>query len=1013
MSHVAVLSLVALVALVPPAPAGDEVPPNRQYQAFIQKQAAELRKDDKAPTTAAQWEQQEAELRRKLLAAWGGEACFPKSPCDLDPKQHGDPLTRDGYTVEKVTFQTRPGVRMTANLYVPAGATKKPAPAILMVHGHWKGAKQDPAVQARCIGAAKLGFVALCVDAFGAGERGVGTALGEYHGDMTAATLLPLGTPLSGLQVYENMRAVDYLETRPEVDKAKIGITGASGGGNQTMYAGAWDRRFKCVVPVCSVGNYQSYLNTACCLCEVVPGALRFTEEWAVLAMVAPRPLMVMNATKDGIQFSVGEAKKSLALAAPVFKLLGKPDNLQHAIFDGPHDYSKPMREAMYGFMTLHLKGEGTGEPIPEPKFATEKPEDLRCYPGDTRPKDFMTIPKFAAREAKKLLGAKPVPKTKNGWFESWKPRTDGLDRVLAHPVGFEKVRAQVAEANGVRTATFSPEPGITLTARIEPGKPGEPWVILLNLDGAGAVRNGELYAALKKTAATVVTLDLRGTGGLAAGNERVGRAPDHNSAEWCLWTGRSLLAQWSFDVTQLWDALYNSRQIDQTTRKYLIGDGPAGLVALCAGATDSRISRVAAVNTLASFVTDEPFTNQRLGTLAPGILRDIGDVGHIAALCSGKRVVIAGGVSAGGKALSFAALDEAYEPAVRAFKLAGKEKEFLLTSPQTVLRELGLTKADAKYDNKDEPIFKDDPIFEPGAKLTSLSAEGAGGEGPTWDAKLGVFTSGEKGIHQLTPGGEKKVWRAKAGTNGLLFDRDGNLVCCEPVARVVSRITRDGTRTVLADSFGGKKYNQPNDLTIDSKNRIYFSDPRYGPRDDMQQKDAKGDAIEGVYRIDTDGKVSRVIGREVQRANGVLVSADDKYLFVADNNNDKGGARKLYRFDLKADGTIDPKSQKLLYDWVKGRGPDGIKQDANGRLYVAGGRNKPTAAEPAPDVLGGIYVIDPQSGTLLAFLAVPTDEVTNCAFGGADLKTLYITGGGTLYSIRTTTEGRAVWPKN
>ena len=215
-----------------------------------------------------------------------------------------------------------------------------------MVHGHWRGAKQDPVVQARCIGAAKLGFVVLCVDAFGAGERAVGTALGEYHGDMTAATLLPLGTPLSGLQVYENMRAVDYLQSRPEVNKDQIGITGASGGGNQTMYAGAWDKRFKCVVPVCSVGNYQAYLQAACCMCEVVPGALRFTEEWAVLALTAPRPLMVINATKDSFQFSVTEAKKSLTRTAAVYKLLGKPDHLRHAIFESPHDYSKAMRES-------------------------------------------------------------------------------------------------------------------------------------------------------------------------------------------------------------------------------------------------------------------------------------------------------------------------------------------------------------------------------------------------------------------------------------------------------------------------------------------------------------------------------------------------------------------------------------------------------------------------------------------------------------------------------------------
>ena len=180
----------------------------------------------------------------------------------------------------------------------------------------------------------------------------------------------------------------------------------------------------------------------------------------------------------------------------------------------------------------------------------------------------------------------------------------------------------------------------------------------------------------------------------------------------------------------------------------------------------------------------------------------------------------------------------------------------------------------------------------------------------------------------------------------------------------------------MLTDNFDGKKYNQPNDLTIDSKGRIYFSDPRYGPRDDMQLRDAGGKTIEGVYRIDPDGKVSRVIGREVERANGVLVSADNKYLFVADNNNDVGGARKLYRFDLNADGTVNPKSQQLLHDWGKGRGPDGLKQDEAGRVYVAGGLNKPNPpTEPATDVKGGIYVIDPVSGKLLDFQGVPTDE--------------------------------------
>jgi gluconolactonase len=207
-------------------------------------------------------------------------------------------------------------------------------------------------------------------------------------------------------------------------------------------------------------------------------------------------------------------------------------------------------------------------------------------------------------------------------------------------------------------------------------------------------------------------------------------------------------------------------------------------------------------------------------------------------------------------------------------------------------------------------------------------------------------------------------------------------------------------------------RFTEPNDLTVDSKGRIYFSDPCYGDRSRIEMKDDKGQTVEGVYRIDPDGKVSRVIGREVERANGVLVTPDDKYIYVADNNNNtKGGARQLWRFDLRPGGSVDLKSKKLMYDWGTGRGPDGLKQDTKGRLYVAAGLNKPNPPfEPATDVKGGIYVLDP-NGKLLTFLPVPTDEVTNCAFGGDDRKTLYITGGGTLYSIRTTTPGFMVYP--
>jgi gluconolactonase len=304
--------------------------------------------------------------------------------------------------------------------------------------------------------------------------------------------------------------------------------------------------------------------------------------------------------------------------------------------------------------------------------------------------------------------------------------------------------------------------------------------------------------------------------------------------------------------------------------------------------------------------------------------------------------------------------------------------------------------------------------IFDPPAKLKVESAGGSGGEGPAWDPKLGVLTSGNGHIYQLDRQGKSRIYRKGAGTNGLLFDAKGRLLACEPALRRVTRTERDGAVTVLTDRYEGKRYNQPNDITVDSTGRIYFSDPRYGNPKGMEMLDAGGKNIEGVYRIDPDGKVTRIIGRELDRPNGVLVSSDDRYLYVADNNNDTdGGARKLWRFDLRRDGTVDFASRKLLYDWDKGRGPDGVKQDQEGRLFVAAGLNKPNPPfEPATDKKGGIYVFSPQ-GKLLSFLPVPTDEVTNCAFGGDDLRTLYITGGGTLYSIRTRIPGRVVWPRS
>lgn len=282
--------------------------------------------------------------------------------------------------------------------------------------------------------------------------------------------------------------------------------------------------------------------------------------------------------------------------------------------------------------------------------------------------------------------------------------------------------------------------------------------------------------------------------------------------------------------------------------------------------------------------------------------------------------------------------------------------------------------------------------------------------EGPAWHPDRGLLFSGDGNINRLTPEGQAATFRPEAGSNGLLFDREGRLIVCERVQRRITRQDLDGSLTILTDEFGGQPFNQPNDLTIDSRGRIYFSDPQYGSRDDMRLLDEQGKPVEGVYRIDPDGRVTRVITHEVDRPNGLLVTPDDRFLFVADNNNQAGGARKLWRFDLEATGTIDKATKTLIHDWETGRGPDGMALDETGRLYVAGGRNEARLpAESAAPFLGGIYVFTP-AGELEEFVHIPHDEVTNCTFGGGDLRDLYVTAGGTLWTIRTRYRGVTPW---
>jgi dienelactone hydrolase len=658
-----------------PAPTAPD-PKSTMLDEFLRAQAAALRAGDADPATLREWETRRAKLRTAMFAAMGP---FPEKPCPLEPREVGV-LRRAGYRIERLLLQTRPGVWMTASAYVPEGVSGK-VPGVLAVHGHWPWARRDPVVQARCLGLVKLGFFVLAVDAFGAGERHPNPGPGAYHGALLGGALWPAGHTLLGMQVYENRRAVDYLRARPEVDGDRLGVTGASGGGNQTMYAGALDERLKAVVAVCSVGTYQSYLRVACCVCEVLPGALRFTEEGDVLGLVAPRALMVINATQDSINFSVGEARKSLDRARAVYRLYGEPDRVAHVPFESPHAYNRPMREAMYGWMTRWLKGEGDGKPIPEPEHEVEKPEDLACYPPGQRPESFVFPTTFAAREADRLVAPFRDPHLDHP--EAWESLAGTMRATLAEEVlaGGPKRPPRPAgrlgrseDADGVLTASlkFQPEPGITLPGfvRLRRGeKDKRPAFALLHPDGQAEALKHPMAAALVERGAVVVSVDLRGTGATQPVEHTIGGAPDHNSAEHAVWLGRPLLGLWVYDVRYLLDWMAAQPGHD-ATRLVVVGIGQVGLVALCAAAVDDRIAAVAAVDAPVTYVTEQAYgAGTRMGLLAPGILR-VGDVPHLAALAAPRRLLVLGGTSPQGTPRTLRQLQDAYAFTRKAYGL-------------------------------------------------------------------------------------------------------------------------------------------------------------------------------------------------------------------------------------------------------------------------------------------------------------------------------------------------------
>ena len=275
--------------------------------------------------------------------------------------------------------------------------------------------------------------------------------------------------------------------------------------------------------------------------------------------------------------------------------------------------------------------------------------------------------------------------------------------------------------------------------------------------------------------------------------------------------------------------------------------------------------------------------------------------------------------------------------------------------------------------------------------------------EGPTVDRDGNVYFTDiiNQRIMKLDAKGMLSVYREKSNVaNGLLIDPQGRLVACEgaeferPGVKVTGtpRVTRtdlkSGKIEVLAERYEGKPFVGPNDVTIDGSGRLYFTDLPGG----------------AVYRIDTSGKVTRILATpDIQRPNGIQISPDDRTLYLVEANGAQGGARMIRAYDLQPDGTV--RNMRVHYNFSPGRSADGMSIDSQGNLYASAGMNQLRGTSETLDNKTGVYVISPQ-GKLITFIPIPEDYITNNAFGGPDMKTLYVTAGKTLFKIRTEVAG-------
>ncbi len=490
-----ILSL--LLALVPTLHAQSTKREPREFlpapfDQYLARRVAEVSSPDwRKDITRENWPAKQTAMRAQLQHMLGLDPWPARG--DLKPVITGT-VPGDGYIVEKLHFQSLPGLYVTANLYRPK-EVKQPLPTILYVCGHANVVEGGESMGNKTgyhhhgVWFARNGYVCLIIDTIQLGE-----IRGEHHGTYKDGRWwwAARGYTPAGVEAWNGMRALDYLETRPEVDRTKFGITGRSGGGAYSWWVAALDERIKVAVPTAGITTMKNHILDGAieghCDCMFHVN----TERWdfdRLAALIAPRPLLIANTDSDAI-FPLDGVVEIFNRTRALYRALGQEDHIGLHIAEGPHKDTQPLNVGAFNWLNRWLKGADRMDLISEPARKVHEPRALKVFAEIPKDEKVTKVDEFFVPGFVKTVKAPTAdewPALRDRWLETLR-----RDCFRAWPEGEAKARVtstteHTAEGLRMTISEFTSEEGIPLTLWLLQRadlKPEESELVVLNVLG-------------------------------------------------------------------------------------------------------------------------------------------------------------------------------------------------------------------------------------------------------------------------------------------------------------------------------------------------------------------------------------------------------------------------------------------------------------------------------------------------------------------------------------------------